>query len=106
MRCDDRQGEIRNPDQREEEMPEQPKCVEIFDRGVSTSQELLSGLSALMGDVATGRLTARDGNAICNVAGKILKTAQLAHQFGLKEASGAEAPMLRLVAAAGATPAR
>lgn len=77
--------------------PDAPRCASLFDRagGITTSRELVSGLSALMGDLAAGRITNGKANAICNAAGKILTTVKLEQQYGQK---GGDGPSLTFVA--------
>jgi hypothetical protein len=78
-------------------MEETAKCIACFDGdGVKNSRQLIAGLSALMGDLAAGRITNGRANAICNAAGKILTTVKLEHQYGQREAGG-EGPMLALI---------
>ena len=72
-----------------------PRCVSIFDAGIENSRELTRGLSALMGDLAASRVEPGRANAICNAAGKILTTVNLAYKFGLK-AGDAGSPYLSL----------
>ena len=75
---------------------ENAKCVVIFDRpgGITTSRQLVQGLSALMGDLSAGRITNGRANSICNAAGKILTTVKLEQQYGSKGDSG---PTLQLI---------
>src|SRR5262245_15740901 len=53
-----------------------------------------AGLSALMGDLAAGRITNGRANSICNAAGKILTTVKLEQQYGEKGSGG---PTLELI---------
>jgi hypothetical protein len=77
---------------------EQPRCIVIFGKpgGIRTSRDLLEGLGALMGDVASGRIPNGRANAICNAAGKILTTVKLEQQYGKKGTPTAN-PTLQLI---------
>lgn len=65
-----------------EQSKEQPRCVSVSDKGITTSRDLRNTLSALMSDLAAGRVTSGAGNAMCNAAGKLLKTAELEQKYG------------------------
>jgi len=39
-------------------------------------------MSLLMGDIATGRIHARDANAFCNAGGKLLKMVEMQYKYG------------------------
>lgn len=81
-------------------MAEMPRCTATFDRdgGLTTSRELVQGLSEMMGDLAAGRITNGRANAICNAAGKILTTIKLEQQYGSRPpGDGATLPILQLV---------
>ena len=86
-----------------------PRCVETFDKagGITTSRELVQGLSLMMGDLAAGRMTNGRANAICNAAGKILTTVKLEQQHGVRPVGGdpsaSALPMLQLVGGADRT---
>jgi hypothetical protein len=80
------------------EQADGPRCVAFFDKpgGITTSRELIEGLSALMGDLASKRITNGNANAICNATGKVLTTVKLEQQYGEKRGEGA-APELRFI---------
>ena len=59
-----------------------PKCVVIADAGVTTGGKFASMMSALIGDIATGRIDTRSANAMCNAGGKLLKVVELQHRYG------------------------
>lgn len=59
-----------------------PKSVAIFEEGVKTSADFCKGMSLLMGDLITGRVTSSVGNAIVNAGGKMLKAIELKERFG------------------------
>jgi hypothetical protein len=82
---------------------ETPRCVSTFDKvgGITTSRELVQGLSLMMGDLAAGRMTNGRANAICNAAGKILTTVELEQQYGARpsgtDPNASPMPTLQLV---------
>jgi len=59
-----------------------PRCVELFSRGITSSEQFAQAFSALMGDLASGRLTPNVGNAICNAGGKMLKVKEMEIKYG------------------------
>jgi hypothetical protein len=38
-------------------------------------------MSAVMGDLLSGKITPASGNAVCNAAGKLLKVVEMQHKF-------------------------
>jgi hypothetical protein len=74
--------------------PDQPNCTAIFEApgGVQTSRQLVAGLSALMGDLAAGRITNGRPNAICDEAGKLLTAVKRQRQRGSKTTDSATGP--------------
>jgi len=59
-----------------------PKCVALADKGINTGPEFARMMSALMGDIATGRITPGVANALCNAGGKLLKVVELENKYG------------------------
>lgn len=42
-------------------------------------------MSALMGDIISGRVTPAVGNATCNAGGKLLKVVEMQYKFGTQD---------------------
>lgn len=59
-----------------------PRCVEIADRGIKNSRDFRDFMSALMSDLARGKIAANAGNAMCNAGGKMLKMVDLEYKYG------------------------
>ena len=59
-----------------------PKCVAVADAGIETGGQFARLMSALIGDVATGRIDTRRANAMCNAGGKLLKVVELQQKYG------------------------
>ena len=62
-----------------------PRCLSIFGQegGVRNSQQFIRGFSALMADLAAGRIADGRANAISNAGAKLLKAAELEQRFGI-----------------------
>lgn len=43
-------------------------------------------MSALIGDIVTGRVSAETGNAACNAGGKLLKVVEMQYKYGGRRA--------------------
>lgn len=54
----------------------------VSDRGIKTTQDLSTYLTALLSDISSDRIDAVRSNARCNVAGKLLKTAEMEFRYG------------------------
>lgn len=67
---------------------ENPKCLPIFAEGVRTAKDFASGMSALMGDLASNRINPNIGNAICNAGGKLLKAVEMQQRYGTQGEGG------------------
>lgn len=67
---------------------ENPKCLPIFADGVRTARDFASGMSALMGDLASNRINPNIGNAICNAGGKLLKAVEMQQRYGAQGNDG------------------
>lgn len=59
-----------------------PRSLEISDAGVKTGAQFASLMSALMGDIISGRVTPDVGNAACNAGGKLLKIVEMQYKYG------------------------
>lgn len=71
------------------------RSAAITRRGINTGADLVAVFSALIGDVIEGRITPNVANAACNVSGKLLKTVELQHKYGVKR-SGVTSRVLEL----------
>lgn len=76
-----------------------PRSVQIADAGINTGSDFANLMSALMSDLATGRVNPQVGNAMCNAGGKLLKIVEMQHKYGRTDA-GREDKVLRLTAPA------
>lgn len=61
---------------------EHPRCIPLTDRGIKTAEDFANVFSALVGDIAAGRITASIGNAMCNAGGKLLKVNEMQQKYG------------------------
>lgn len=59
-----------------------PESLGIAAKGVKTGGDFASLMSALMGDLISGKVTPQVGNAVCNAGGKLLKIVEMQHQYG------------------------
>lgn len=59
-----------------------PQSVQLLASGVVNSRQFIRAMSLLMGDIAAGKVSPGQGNAICNVAGKHLKCVELEQRYG------------------------
>ena len=62
-----------------------PNSTPIADRGIVTTQDMGMFMSALIGDLATGRQTPKVGNAMCSAASKMIKIVEMNHQYGRRD---------------------
>lgn len=76
-----------------------PRCAAVADAIVS-SRDFANFMSALVGDIVTGRIGVREANAACNAGGKLLKIVELEHKYGRKVAATQPAAPLSLAQAA------
>lgn len=70
--------------------------LKISERGLATSQDFASFMSALMGDLVAGRISPMVGNAACNAGGKLLKVVEMQLKYGVSSASQNGAKVLML----------
>jgi len=54
----------------------------MSERGIRTGSDFASFMSALMGDILSGRVTPSVGNAACNAGGKMLKVVEMQYRYG------------------------
>jgi hypothetical protein len=73
-----------------QEVPGIPMSVAIAAGGINTSRQLCNLLSALMTDILLGKVTPQAGNATANSCGKLLKTVELQHRYGVQGGEGQE----------------
>lgn len=66
----------------------EPRSLAISERGISTGSDFAGLMSALMGDIISGRVTPAVGNAACNAGGKLLKIVEMQYRYGTQ--SGAQ----------------
>src|SRR5689334_18666675 len=76
------------------EVVPQARSASLADQGITTDRQFANVMSALMADVATGRVTPQVCNAMCNAGGKLLKIAELGMKYGTK--GGAQDKVLQL----------
>ena len=73
------------------------RSAAIANRGVKTSGQFAELMSALMGDIAMGRIGPSHANALCNAGGKLLKIVEMQHRYaGGKIGVNGEKPQLML----------
>ncbi len=60
----------------------EPRSLSISERGIKTGGEFGAFMSALMGDIISGRVTPSVGNAACNAGGKMLKIVEMQYKYG------------------------
>ena|SRR2546430_12829856 len=66
----------------------EPRSLGISENGVKTGSDFARLMSALMGDILSGRVTPSVGNAACNAGGKLLKVVEMQHKFGNQSGGG------------------
>ena len=59
-----------------------PFSLSIARLGIRTSQDFANMMSALMSDLAEGKVTPNVANAICNAGGKLLKVVDMQQKYG------------------------
>jgi hypothetical protein len=64
-----------------------PVSLAIAERGISTGNDFAAFMSAMMGDLISGRLSPGVGNAACNAGGKLLKVVELQMKYGTQSAT-------------------
>lgn len=60
----------------------EPRSLAISERGIRTGAQFAGLMSAMMGDIISGRVTPAVGNAACNAGGKLLKVVEMQYKFG------------------------
>ena len=59
-----------------------PSSLAIAREGVKTANDFARLMSALMGDLIEGSLSAQVGNATCKAGSNLLKVVELQHKYG------------------------
>jgi hypothetical protein len=85
----------KEPEKKELDKDKTPRSLEIASRGIKTSHDFASMMSALMSDLIDGRVTPSIGNATCNAGGKLLKVVEMQYKYGT-EGPGQQGKVLRL----------
>lgn len=62
--------------------PSEPRSLAISEKGIATGSQFAALMSALMGDIVSGRVTPAVGNATCNAGGKLLKVVEMQYKYG------------------------
>lgn len=72
-----------------------PRSLPVSERGIRTGQDFAHLMSALMGDIISGRVAPAVGNAACNAGGKLLKVVEMQYKYGTQSGDqGARTLML------------
>lgn len=79
-----------------DETPDAPRSLAVFQQGVQTSNDFATAMSALMTDVITGAVTPQVANAVCNAGGKMLKVVEMQHRWGRRTPERDGAQVLQL----------
>lgn len=61
---------------------EPSRAQQIAAKGIKTGNDFASMMSALMSDLAEGRIQATTANAMCNAGGKLLKVVEMQYRYG------------------------
>lgn len=75
----------------------EPRSLAISERGISTGSDFAGLMSALMGDIISGRVTPAVGNAACNAGGKLLKIVEMQYRYGTQSGGAQNDRVLTLV---------
>ena len=59
-----------------------PNCLAIGERGVKTAQDFAQFMSAMMGDVITGRLSCNKAAAATRSGAALLKVIEMQYRYG------------------------
>ena len=72
-----------------------PRSLAFAAKGIQTAGDFANMMSALMSDLAEGRVPPGVGNAMCNAGSKLLKIVELQYRYGV-QVPGQTAKVLRL----------
>ena len=67
---------------------EKAKSPSHFEKGIKTCSDLASGMSLLMADVLSERVSTSIANSVCNQAGKMLKAVEMQQRYGKTSKDG------------------
>lgn len=81
----------------------EPESLRIASKGIRTAHDFSNFMSALMGDLISGRVTPNVGNATCNAGGKLLKAAEMQVKYGTN-GNGNQGRVLVLAPGTGESP--
>lgn len=59
-----------------------PRSAKYAEAGVRTAEDFANVMSALMGDILTGRVTPQVGNATCTAGAKLLRIVEMQYKYG------------------------
>ena len=59
-----------------------PKSMEVARQGIRDGADFANFMSALIGDIVSGRINPVMANAACNAGGKLLKVVEMEHKYG------------------------
>lgn len=71
-----------------------PRSLPVSENGIRTGADFAHLMSALMGDIISGRVTPAVGNAACNAGGKLLKVVEMQYKFGTQSGNQGERTLL------------
>lgn len=63
----------------------EPRSLAISESGIKTGAQFANLMSAMMGDIISGRVTPSVGNAACNAGGKLLKVVEMQYKYGTQD---------------------
>lgn len=72
------------------------KSSSHFEKGITSCGDLAKGMSLLMADVLSERVSTSIANAVCNGAGKMLKAVEMQQRYG-KTKNGSTDKELNLI---------
>lgn len=72
------------------------KSAPHFEKGIANCGQLAKGMSLLMADLLSERVSTSIANSVCNSAGKMLKAVEMQQRFG-KTVQGGETKELELI---------
>ena len=58
------------------------KSIKLTERPIRSGADFANLMSALMGDILSGRVSPAVGNATCNAGGKLLKVVEMQYRYG------------------------
>lgn len=61
-----------------------PRCLPISDGGINTAQDFARFMSAMIGDVISGRISSSKAQAASQTGGKLLKVIEMQYRYGIE----------------------